>query len=143
MITNERQYRITKAQLGQLRAALQAWNGKEARERTSSAVLAKAEREALQSQVEDLLEQVSEYEALKSGAVGTLTARGLEELPGILVRARIAGGLSQRQLAEKLGLKEQQIQRYEAENYATASLKRLVKIAEALDLEISETAVLR
>ncbi len=143
MITNERQYRITNAQLNKLKAAFEAFDLKEAAARTGFDVLAKAERDALESQVEDLAEQVNEYEALKSGSVGTLKAQGIEELPSILIKARIASRLSQRKLAEMLGLKEQQIQRYEAENYASASLKRLVDVVGALGLEVSEIAELR
>ena len=143
MITNERQYRITNAQLSKLTVLLKAFDLKEAVERTGSVALAKAEREAIASQILDLEEQVEEYETLKSGAVGTLEARRLEDLPGILIKARIAGGLSQRELAEKLGVKEQQVQRYEAENYASASLKTLVKVAGTLGLEVSEIAELR
>ena len=41
-----------------------------------------------------------------------------------------------------LGLKEQQIQRYESEEYATANLRRLAEVAEALNLNISEVAEL-
>jgi HTH-type transcriptional regulator/antitoxin HigA len=72
-----------------------------------------------------------------------LKAQSLAELPGILIRARIAQGLSQRELAGKLGLKEQQIQRYEAEEYSTANVLRLAEVANALDLNISEVAELR
>jgi HTH-type transcriptional regulator/antitoxin HigA len=111
--------------------------------RTGSPVLARAEREALESQFADLAEEISEYEALKSGAVGTFKARSLEELPAVLIKARIAKGLTQRKLAEALGLKEQQIQRYEAEDYASANLGRLTAVARALGLEISEIAELR
>jgi transcriptional regulator with XRE-family HTH domain len=52
-----------------------------------------------------------------------------------LIRARISAGLSQRELAARLGLKEQQIQRYEATNYETASLRRVLEIAAALNAE--------
>jgi len=143
VITNERQYRITNAQLRELRAALGAFDLKEAIARTGADILANAEQAALGSQVDDLVEQVDEYKALKSGSVAVFKASSLEELPSILIRARIAGGLSQRQLAEKLGVKEQQIQRYEAEGYASASLSRLVEVAGVLHLEISEIAELR
>jgi len=74
--------------------------------------------------------------------VTVLKAQSLSELPGILIKARIARGLSQRDLAETLGLKEQQIQRYESEEYATANLRRLAEVAEALRLNISEVAEL-
>lgn len=129
MITNERQYRITSAQLEKLKTAIDTFDIKASTERTKSKVLAKAEIEALRSEYERLSLQLREYETLKSGTVEILKASNLEELPSILIRARVAKGLSQRQLADALGLKEQQIQRYEAEKYASANLHRLVEIA--------------
>ena len=143
MITNERQYRITKAQIVKFKAAIGAFDIKTATKQTKSKVLAKAEFAALQSEFEMLSMQLHEYETLKSGTVEVLKASTLEDLPSILIRARIAKGLSQRQLAEALGLKEQQIQRYEAEEYASANLQRLAEVASALDLNISEVAEFR
>lgn len=142
MITNERQFRISKAQLDNLRNATSAFDANEAAKRSGSAVLAQAELAALQSQIEELAEEIHEYEALQSGAVRILKAQSLSELPRILIRARIAQGLSQRGLAERLGLKEQQIQRYEAEAYSTANVRRLAEVAKALNLNISEVAEL-
>jgi HTH-type transcriptional regulator/antitoxin HigA len=142
MITNERQYRISKTQLSRLREVVEAFDLQETAARVGSDVLAKAELEALKSEVEVLSEQIREYEALKSGAVTVLKAATLEELPTILIRARIAQGLSQRRLAEMLGVKEQQVQRYESEQYASASLRRLTQVADALHLNISEVAEL-
>jgi len=143
MITNERQYRISKAQLSRLRQAVEAFNLKESATRVGADVLAKAELEALRSEEEVLSEQIREYGALKSGALTVLKAATLEELPGILIRARIAQGLSQRELAQILGVKEQQVQRYESEEYASASLRRLAEVANALHLNISEVAELK
>ena len=143
MITNERQYRITSAQIEKLKAAISAFDIKAAVERTKSKILAKAEIEALRSEYENLSMQLHEYEALKSGTVEMLKASNLEELPWILIRARIAKGFSQRQLADAIGLKEQQIQRYEAEEYASANLPRIVEVAKALGLNISEVAEFR
>jgi HTH-type transcriptional regulator/antitoxin HigA len=143
MITNERQYRITKAQIERFKASIGAFDIKAAAERTKSKVLAKAELAALNSEYEVLSLQLHEYEALKSGTVEVLKASTLEELPTILIRARIAKGLSQRQLAEAMDLKEQQIQRYEAEKYASANLQRLAEVANALGLNMSEVAKFR
>lgn len=142
MITNERQYRITKARLSDFHKAVKAYELDEATKRIGSSVLAKAELEALKSEAEILSEQIQEYDDLKSGAVTILRAENLDELPSILIRARIARGLSQRQLADKLNLKEQQIQRYESDQYASASLRRLTEVARALQLKISEVAEL-
>ena len=68
----------------------------------------------------------------------TSTQKDCDDLPDILIRARIARGMSQKELADFLGLKEQQIQRYEAERYRSASLDRLIEIADALSVRISE-----
>ncbi len=143
MITNERQYRITSAQLVKLKTAIGNFDFKEATKRIKSKILAKAEIEALRSEYEVLSLQLHDYETLKSGTVEVLKASTLEDLPSILIRARIAKGLSQRQLAEALGLKEQQIQKYEAEEYASAKLQRLAEVANALNLNISEVAKFR
>lgn len=143
MITNERQYRITSVQLEKLKTVIKDFDVKAATERTKSKILAKAEIEALRSEYENLSVQLHEYETLKSGTVEILKASNLEELPSILIRARIAKGLSQRQLADTLGLKEQQIQRYEAEEYASANLRRLADVARALGLNINEVAEFR
>jgi len=140
VITNERQYRITKAQLLKLKQAIDSFDMKKVEAQTRSQVLAKAELEALESQYQDLFDEIQEYEALKSGTVSILKAKSLHELPELLIKARIAKGLSQHELADNLGVKEQQIQRYEAEKYASASLRRLAEIAAALDLKISEIA---
>jgi HTH-type transcriptional regulator/antitoxin HigA len=123
--------------------AINDFDIKAATELTKSKVLAKAEIEAMNSEFENLSLQLQEYETLKSGTVEILKASNLEELPSILIRARIAKGLSQRQLADAIGLKEQQIQRYEAEEYASANLHRLADISNALGLNISEVAEFR
>ncbi len=140
MITNERQYRITSAQLVKLKTAIDNFDIKETTKRIKSKILAKAEIEALRSEYENLSMQLHEYETLKSGTVEILKASNLEELPSILIRARIVKGLSQRQLADAIGLKEQQIQRYEAEEYASANLRRLADVSNALSLSITEIA---
>ena len=52
----------------------------------------------------------------------------------MLIKARIARGMSQRDLAERIGLKEQQIQRYEATDYASVSLSRIREVVNGLDV---------
>lgn len=56
----------------------------------------------------------------------------IEKLPEMLIEERLRLGLTQKHLAEKMGLKEQQIQRYEATRYQSASLRRLTEVAKAL-----------
>lgn len=139
MITNERQYRITRAEIQRFEEALK--RGSEW-ETDLDPRLSKAMREGLQSQLAELREQVAEYEALRSGEVVVLDVDSLRELPEALIRARIAARLTQRELAERLGLKEQQIQRYEATRYAGVSLERIDAVAEALGAKIREKVIL-
>ena len=145
MIKNERQYRITRAQAGRLRKALQASRNpgmedaeaadlgvvREARAHygTVHSLIAKAQEDAMNSQLADLEGELTEYEALKAGGFDLDSLNALADIPKMLIKARIGMGLSQRELAERLGLKEQQIQRYEATDYAQASLTRIREVA--------------
>jgi HTH-type transcriptional regulator/antitoxin HigA len=99
----------------------------------------KAQADALQSQIADLQAEMAEYELLKLGQVGLAETCSLAELPRVLVQARIARGLSQTEVAERLNMKPQQVQRYEATNYMSASLARLIEVANVLDVKISES----
>src|SRR6266849_3391822 len=58
-----------------------------------------------------------------------------EHLPSALIQARIAAGFTQEQLAERVGVKSQQIQRYEATDYRSASLQRVAEVIQALGVK--------
>lgn len=138
MIKNERQYRITKAEAEKFRQALAKLAAAAGRPSQVHPRLAQAEQEALKSQLDDLLRELKEYEDLKSGKVSVIDLDSLDELPKGLIKARVAAGLSQKALAEKLGLKEQQVQRYEAEGYSSASFQRVNEVADAIGVKIRE-----
>ena len=142
MITNERQYRITRKQASNFENAIEEFDRRSVHKEYPHPRLLKAERDALQSQLDDLKVELNEYELLKSGQASTVFVDSLEELAHGLIQARIAANLSQRALAQRLGLKEQQIQRYEADAYASASYRRLCQVARALDLRIESEILL-
>ena len=100
--------------------------------RTCILGLVQAEREAIQGQLSTLRDELGEYERLKSADVSDIVMSSIDDLPEGLIKARIAAGLSQRELAQRLEMKAQQIQRYEAERYASASHQRLCEVAHAL-----------
>ena len=78
MISNERQYRITKAHAEKFSRALQeaaARNGVDP-------LLQKLELDALRSQLRDLEQELREYEMLRSGVESVLTLDSFAELPG-------------------------------------------------------------
>ncbi len=141
MIKNERQYRITKAQAQKFAQALAEMQAPAASDHLHP-ILQKAEQEALQSQWESLQSEIRDYEALLAGRQQSFQLDSFDELPRTLIKARIASGLSQRELAVRLGLKEQQIQRYEATEYASASMARVSAIIQALNINIREEVFL-
>ena len=137
MIKNERQYRITKAHVEKFAKAIQEMA------RSPHPVLRKAQLDALKSQLKDLQCDLKEYETLRSGKRKVVTLDSLEELPKTLIQARIAARLSQEELAIKLGLKPQQIQRYEATEYQAASFERVQEIMRAIGVKLRRPAALR
>jgi ribosome-binding protein aMBF1 (putative translation factor) len=141
VIKNERQYRITKAQAEKFAKALHEQTRTSKRE--VHPVLYKAQMGALKSQLEDLQRELGEYEMLRSGKRKVVALASLEELPKTLIQARIASGLSQEELAAKLGIKPQQIQRYEATEYQSASLERVATIARVLGVRLRRPAELQ
>lgn len=131
MITNEREYRITKAEAKRFEEALAAEDNS-----NLPPELKQVMQDGLESQLQELREEMAHYEALQTGDVRKLEYDSLTGLPEALIMARIAMNLTQKELAERLGMKEQQIQRYEAERYAGASLERIKEVAEVLEVQI-------
>jgi transcriptional regulator with XRE-family HTH domain len=93
--------------------------------------------------VAELAGSVAEYEALRAGGGMSLELSSLEELGRALVKGRIAKGWTQIQLARALGMRKQQVQRYEATEYTSASLGRMARVAAALGLSFAGTAASR
>ena len=138
MITNQRQYTITKAQLARFEEAL----AQQAASSPSPGVhprIHQAMQVATASEILELRAQLDRYDDLRSGRVTERTLTSLRELPVALIEGRIAARLTQRELAARLGLPQQQIQRWEANGYAGVSVDRLQDIADALGLELLET----
>jgi DNA-binding XRE family transcriptional regulator len=138
MIANERQYQVTQNQAKRFELALE-----ELEQNTRPdlhPLLRKAQRESTLSMLETLKAELAEYESLKGGERRQLSLHSLEELPQALIQGRIAAGLKQRELAERLGVKEQQVQHDEQILYASASLERLLRVAKVLDIRFEGQA---
>ena len=133
MIKNERQYRITKAQAQVFTKAIQEL-AESPRSIQTVDGFATIQESALRSQLDDLDYSIHEYEALRDGKVTCFEAENLAELPTILIKARIARGLTQKDLAERLQVKEQQVQRWEANDYSGVAIETLIKTMEALKI---------
>jgi HTH-type transcriptional regulator/antitoxin HigA len=135
MIFSDRQYSVSKEQSAKLREALERVRV----DTTKHERLRTIEAKALESQIAEIAREIADYELLKSGSVAFTESYALADLPRILIQARIAQGLNQSDLAERLGMKPQQIQRYEATEYMSASLARLMEIADVLKVRVSQS----
>jgi DNA-binding Xre family transcriptional regulator len=137
MITNERQYLNTRAEAERFRRVLAAPDAP-----GLHAKAAKAMRDGIKSQLDDLEADLAEYDALREGRVTTLEAQSILGIGPALIKARIMRNLTQKQLAERLSLAEQQVQRYEATNYRGVAAERLQEVADALKLKVREVFTL-
>ncbi|MBB6239650.1 HTH-type transcriptional regulator/antitoxin HigA [Pedobacter sp. AK013] len=137
MITNDRQHKITKARLDEFKHALDFHLSSSPQHENVHPKIIKAYQDSIETQISELENEIFEYEELKAGNILITEIRDLKELPLMLIKARIANGMTQLKLAEKLGMKMQQIQRYESENYGSVSLKTLIRIADSLQVVIN------
>lgn len=82
-----------------------------------------------------LQEDVESYERLKRCEFEELeNLRGFGQL---LISLRIARGISQRELAKRLGVHESQVSRDERNEYYGITLERAIKVLDALNAKLS------
>ncbi len=141
IIQNQRQYRSTKVELARFEEGLIANDARDPRDLPPNIDpgMPKLMHDAIASWIETLREQIDHYEKLRDGRITRREITSLHELPTALIEARIAAKLTQRQLATRIGLAEQQIQRWEANGYSGVNLDRLQSIADALGVQMHET----
>ena len=142
MITNMLQYRITTKEIRRFEEAIAAVREQGLDPATDDGLFRKIQVDAMQSQLADLRHEIKEYDALRLGQRPLLELDSFEQLPQGLIAARIAAGLTQGELAGKLGIHEQQVQRYEASNYASASMQRVQEVIRALGVGVREDVLL-
>jgi HTH-type transcriptional regulator / antitoxin HipB len=138
MIQNERQYKITQTKLRDLlldRATIDLPDS------DLHPRLILARKNSLNILIGELEQEIAEYDRLKSGQIDKWPIESLQDLPNVMIKARIAVGMTQKELAEKIGVQEQQIQRYEANNYRAVGFERLQEVMSALDMRISQAVM--
>jgi hypothetical protein len=132
MIKNEQQYELTKSSAEGFVKTLQAIREGQGDIKDLHPLLRKAHEDAYTSLLEDLRDDIHEYEALKRGEFPLEELLKVSEIPKMLIKARIAQGISPKELADRLDLDEQDIQQYEANDYASATLGRISDVAMVL-----------
>ncbi|HEY4063238.1 MAG TPA: helix-turn-helix transcriptional regulator [Puia sp.] len=134
MIKNEKQYRVTKRKLNILHQKITDFRNEEDLSITKQLLFA-----SLLEVSNGMENEVAEYELLKTNKARILSSRSISELPSLITEYKIASGMTQKEFSKKIGMKEQQFQRYEAENFQGISFKNLIKILNAMGLDITIT----
>lgn len=137
MIKNDRQYRVSKARVRTFEQSISRLEHEHESEDIDSQ-FTELQIQALSSQLKELITELKEYEYLKSGKPRYFEAESTTELPILLIKARIAAGMTHRMLADRLKVKEQQVQRWESNEYIGASLETIRTVAEALGVGIRQ-----
>ncbi|MGH6694629.1 MAG: ImmA/IrrE family metallo-endopeptidase [Pseudomonas fluorescens] len=96
-----------------------------------------AVRKSLDCERFELIEVLAAYQAAKTGSFDALRAKVGDDPGAQLIVARVTRGWSQKELARRLFIPEQQVQRYEAERYRSISLSSLIRVARTLGVRLT------
>jgi ribosome-binding protein aMBF1 (putative translation factor) len=130
MIKKDAQRERTATQLSGFRRALEKVQ-QDAAGKRSTAV--KASYEGIIRQLRD---ELREYDKLKSGSLTLRRIDRLDQIAPFIAKIRIAKGVSQTDLARRLGVSKQVISRYEENDYQTVAIFRLQEILDAVGVKV-------
>lgn len=129
MIKSDAQRYRTTAQIAAFRRALTKT------EHETPVKCAAAVRSSYESMIRQLEDELHEYDQLKSGRLGMPRVDRLDQIAPFIARIRIAKGVSQTELARRLGVSKQMISRYEESGYQTVAIVRLQEILDAIGIK--------
>jgi HTH-type transcriptional regulator / antitoxin HigA len=129
MIKSDAQRERTTAQIEGFRQAL-AKTGREMTGKRAGAVLGSYE-----GMIRQLEDEIREYDQLKSGELTLPNVERLDQIPPFVATMRIAKGVSQTELARRLGVSKQVISRYEEAEYQAVAISRLQEILDAIGIK--------
>lgn len=121
----------------QLKAAYEAIHRFESFERSMAAANDPRQAtslSAIRGEIAALKDAINEYSQLGKGITDSIKIESIYDIPDALIKARIAKGWPQSELATRLGVKTQQVQRWEADDYESISACRLFEISDVLGL---------
>lgn len=133
MIKSDAQRERTAAQIAGFREAL----AKVDREMTAKR--AAAVRASYEGMIRQLEEELHDYDELKSGELSLPNIERLDQIAPFVAKMRIAKGVSQTELARRLGVSKQVISRYEEMEYQTVAIARLQEILDAIGIKTMVT----
>src|ERR1039458_2410679 len=129
MIKSDAQRDRTVAQIEGFQQAL-AKASQEKPDKRSAAV-----RRSYEGMIRHLEDELHEYDQFKSGVLTLPLLGRLDQIPPFVAKIRIAKGVSQTELARRLGVSKQVISRYEESDYQTVAIARLQEILDAIGIK--------
>lgn len=137
LVYNERQARDLEAEIGQISQALSS-------DQTLKSIIdglpelaIEGIRRSLATDKRELTKKLEAFRQAQAGNTELMREQAGNDLGDILIVARLAQNWKQKDLARKLGLQEQAIQRWESERYRNINLANFMKVARALSVEFS------
>ena len=89
--------------------------------------------------IRQLEDEIREYDELKSGAFKLPALERLDQIAPFIVKLRIAKGISQTELATRLGVSKQVVSRCEEDEYQSVAISRMQEILDALSVRANVT----
>ncbi len=137
MIQNSRQYFQARRRLGR-------WTALKSRLSKMAADLSIDDRELMafiDERINITARSLRDYQTLQRlDFEGMELLRQVASFPASLIKARIALGWTQTELAKRIGLKAQHVHRYEKSGYTSIKLSRAIGIALLLHAALSDRA---
>ena len=142
MIRNEKQYEYTKELAKKSESTLAQYDAQDEEVKKNDPWWL-VMRESIQSHLDIFRAEIAEYEKLIGWDLTqelTIEVDSILDLPKVLVKARIAAKITQKELADRLGLEETRIKQYEESDYQCASWVEIIDITEALAIELKTSS---
>ncbi len=138
MIRNEREYKEAVRRIKQDKAVMEKQKKSLKKLKLSSAEIKRAQDPMMSFHLQ-LVEEVEWYERVKRKDFDTIS--DLNEVGRILIALRIAGNLTQKDLAKCLGVTEAQVSRDERNEYHGISLVRAQRIIKIFGVQVKATLI--
>jgi HTH-type transcriptional regulator / antitoxin HipB len=145
MILNDWEYQVTKERTEGFKRALSLLNTPGNQLKKTNSIMWQLNLDRLQSLLDDFTAQMEEYESLISRDESkpiVFEIDSFSQLPRILIQSRIATKISQTELASRLGIEENLLQKYEDREYESATLAQLLEVSKVLGISIQQKATL-
>src|SRR6266436_2961505 len=92
-------------------------------------------RGSYEGMIRQLEDELREFDQMKSGKLVLPHVERVDQIAPFIAKIRIAKGVSQTELASRLGVSKQVISRYEENDYQTVAIARLQEILDAIGIK--------